>query len=61
MTFPQIPWPVNCAVIVGTPVAATIAEHLQYINPILQASAYLFAIAWAALQMYLAWSGRRKR
>lgn len=54
-----IPWPVNCAVIMGTPLLATIAEYMRLINPLLQAVSFLVAIAWGSVQLYSSWKRRR--
>ena len=61
MKLDLIPWPVNCAVIVGTPLFATIAEYLQWINPLMQFVAYLLAILWGAFQIWIAYRSRAWR
>lgn len=61
MRFDLIPWPINCAVIVGAPAAATIAEYLQWINPLLQCFAFLIGIAWGLFQIWIAYKRKSWR
>ena len=49
--------PVNLAVIGGLPVVA----WLEIINPILQALAFLVAIAWGGFQMWIAYKKKSWR
>lgn len=58
MRFDLIPWPINCAVIVGTPALATIAKWMELINPLLQGLSFLVAIAWGSAQLYSWWKRR---